>query len=105
MCSYFEVCLNGNGKLIKTQDQLKVYIIFNKINSLVLQWTFGYIKDVLWYPAGGSSVLSKSVLEGFPVVSSSTLRPSTCLALEGSQSYLGFYEELVHCCIHPLSVG
>ena len=36
MCSYFEVYLNGNGKLIKTQDQLKVYVVINKINSLVL---------------------------------------------------------------------
>ena len=36
VCSYFEVYLNGNGKLIKTQDQLNVYIIFNKVNSLVL---------------------------------------------------------------------
>ena len=106
LCSYFEFYLNGSIKLIKIQDQWNVNILFNKINSLVLQWTFGYIKDVLWYPVGGSSVLSKSVLKGFPVVSSSTLRPSTCLALEGSQSYLGFYEELVHQHTCPLcSVG
>ena len=43
MRSYFEVYLNGNGKLVKTQDQLNVYILLNKIRSLVLQWTFGYI--------------------------------------------------------------
>ena len=84
MCSYFEFYLNDNVRLIKIQDQWNVNILFDKINSLVLQWTFGYIKDVLWYLAGGSSLLSKSVPEGFPVVASYTLRLSTCLALEGS---------------------
>ena len=65
--------------------------------SLVLQWTYGYIKDVLSYIAGGSSVLSKSVPEGFPVVASSTLRPLICLALFGRwPPDLGFYEEVVH---------
>ena len=34
----------------------------------------------MWYIAGGSSVLSKSVPDGFPVVASSTLRPLTCIA-------------------------
>ena len=84
MCPYFEFYLNGNVRLIKIQDQWNVNILFDKINSLVLQWNFGYIKDVLWYLAGGSWLLSKSVPEGFPVVASYTLRPSTCLALEGS---------------------
>ena len=43
MCSYFEFYLNGNGKLIKIQYQWNVYILFNKIRPLVLQWTFNYI--------------------------------------------------------------
>ena len=84
MCSYFEFYLNGNVRLIKIQDQWNVNILFDKINSLVLEWTFDYIKDVLWYLAGESSLLSKSILQGFPVVASYTLRPSTCIAFEGS---------------------
>ena len=35
VCSYFKVYLNGNEKLIKTQDQLNVYIVFTE-SSLVL---------------------------------------------------------------------
>ena len=68
MHSYFQFYLNGNVKLIKIQDQWNVSILFNKINCLVLQWTFDYIKDVLWYLAGGSSLLSKkhSYLGWFP---------------------------------------
>ena len=61
MCSYFEFYLNGSVRLIKIQDQWNVNILLDKINSLVLQWTFGYIKDVLWYLADGSSVLSISI--------------------------------------------
>ena len=46
MCSYFEFYLNGKVRLIKIQNQWNVNILFDKINSVVLQWTFGYIKDV-----------------------------------------------------------
>ena len=83
MHSYFKFYLNGNVKLIKIQDQWNVSILFNKINCLVLQWTFNYIYEVLWYIAGGSSVLVRVS----PKVSQWLLPPSWGLwpvALEDS---------------------